>query len=47
MKQNDCAACATREKYINKLKKDVIRWKSRANTYKKQAEKLRAEKVKP
>jgi chaperonin cofactor prefoldin len=38
---HDCAACATREKLINKLKQDVERWKSRATTYRKQAEKLR------
>lgn len=38
---HDCAACATREKHINKLKQDVERWKSRATTYKKQAEQLR------
>lgn len=39
---NECAACATREKHINKLKQDVARWKSRATTHKKQAEKLKA-----
>ncbi len=46
---HDCSACATREKHINKLKQDIERWKSRAATYRKQAEKLRAvlSKVKP
>ncbi len=39
---HDCAACATREKHINKLKQDVERWKSRAATYKKQVEVMRA-----
>ena len=38
---HDCSACAAREKLINKLKKDVHRWKSRAITYKNQADKLR------
>jgi len=33
---HDCAACATREKHINKLKQEVERWKSRAKTYMKQ-----------
>lgn len=38
---HDCAACATREKHITKLKQDIERWKSRASTYKKLAEQLR------
>ena len=44
---HDCSACAAREKLINKLKKDVDRWKSRAITYKNQADKLRKGKGAP
>jgi len=37
----ECSECAAREALINKLKKEIERWKSRTATYKNQAARLR------